>query len=303
MINPVLEVKNLTKKFGSFTAVDNISFKIDEGEIVGFLGPNGAGKTTTINMLLNLISPTEGHIYIFGDDLTKKRTQILKQVNFSSSYINLPWRLTVWENLYTFALLYEVASPTEKIEKLLEVFDISQYRNKQVGFLSSGQKTRAILAKAFINNPRLVLLDEPTASLDPDIAAKVRKYLKNMQKEQKITILFTSHNMAEVEEVCDRVIFINHGKIVAEDTPEGLAARIRDSKVQLMITDGMKRTVNYCQKWNYAYEQEGRFIRISIPEDAIAEFLITLAGEGISYKEISIDKPTLEDFFIQKAYE
>lgn len=300
---PVLEVKNLTKKFGKFTAVDNISFSMEEGEIVGFLGPNGAGKTTTINMLLNLISPTEGNIYVFGNDLTKKRTQILKQVNFSSSYINLPWRLTVWENLYTFALLYEVANPKQKIEELLEVFNISHYRNKQAGFLSSGQKTRAILAKAFINNPRLVLLDEPTASLDPDIAAKVRGYLKKIQREQKTTMLFTSHNMAEVEEVCDRVIFINHGKIVAEDTPEGLAARIRNSKIQLMITDGMKRTMNYCRKWNYAYEQEGRFIKITIPEDAIAEFLITLAGEGISYQEISIDKPTLEDFFIQKTYE
>lgn len=303
----MLEVNNLVKKFktktGEFLAVNNISFKAYEGEIVGFLGPNGAGKTTTISILLGLISPTQGNIYIFGKDLAKERVKILQQMNFSSAYISMPWRLTVWENLFTYTLLYNVGNPSERISQCLEIFKITNLKNKTMENLSSGQKTRVMLAKAFINSPKLVLLDEPTASLDPDVAFEVRDYLKKIRREEKVTMLFTSHNMAEVEEVCDRVIFINHGKIIAEDTPEGLAGRITDSKVCLMITDGMKRTIKYCEGHHYVHSEDGRYITITIKEDRIAVFLTTLAGEGITYKEISIEKPTLEDFFIQKANE
>lgn len=307
MDNTVLEVKNLVKKFktktGEFNAVADISFSVKEGEIVGLLGPNGAGKTTTINILLGLISPTKGEIRIFNKDLTKDKGEILQQMNFSSAYISLPWRLTVSENLYTYALLYDVKNPKERITQCLEIFKVTNLKNKTIEELSSGQKTRVMLAKAFINSPRLVLLDEPTASLDPDVAVEVRDFLKKIRQEQKVTMLFTSHNMAEVEEVCDRVIFINHGKIIAQDTPVGLASRITQAKVCLMITDGMKRTIKYCENNSFQHSQDGRYITITIKEQNIASFLTTLAGEGITYQEISINKPTLEDYFIQKVHE
>ncbi|MBI2029806.1 ABC transporter ATP-binding protein [Candidatus Gottesmanbacteria bacterium] len=299
----VVEVKNLTKRFGKFTAVSNISFTIKEGEIVGFLGQNGAGKTTTINMLLGLLTPTKGTVRILGHDLSKERSKVLEQMNFSSSYVKMPWRLTVWENLFTYALLYNVKNPKQRIAQLLKIFEIEDLKDKQAGFLSAGQTTRVALSKAFINNPRLVLLDEPTASLDPDIAEKVRDFLKKIQKEEKVTMLFTSHNMAEVEDVCDRVIFIQNGKIIAQDTPAGLAKRIKTSKVRFMMIDGMKRTIEYCKEYKYPYQEDGRYITISVKEHKIAEFINNLAKKGISYSEITIDKPSLEDYFLSQTYE
>ena len=166
----VLQLKNLTKKFGSFTAVDNISFDLKEGEILGLLGPNGAGKTTTIDMLLGLTKPTTGEIKIFNLPFEENREKILKQMNFSAAYVNLPWRLKVWENLYTFGRLYEVENYKEKIEILIKEFQLFDLRNNLTDSLSSGQLTRLYLCKAFVNNPRLLLLDEPTAFLDPDIS-------------------------------------------------------------------------------------------------------------------------------------
>src|SRR3989338_910400 len=180
----VLQVKNLTKKFGSFTAVDNISFDLKEGEILGLLGPNGAGKTTTIDMLLGLTTPTSGNINIFGLPFEENREKILKQMNFSAAYVNLPWRLKVWENLYTFGRLYEVEDYKEKIEILIKEFKLSDLRNNLTDSLSSGQLTRLYLCKAFVNNPRLLLLDEPTAFLDPDVSDLVRKYILNKVKTE-----------------------------------------------------------------------------------------------------------------------
>ena len=218
----LLSVKNLTKVFGSFTAVDNISFEAKEGEILGFLGPNGAGKTTTMQMLLGLITPTSGSVEVFGKSLAKHKEEILQQVNFSSAYVSLPGNLKVWENLYTFARLYGVKDYKKRVLEMVEFFDIGALLPKMYASLSSGQATRVNLAKALLNNPKILFLDEPTASLDPDIADRTRKFLKQIQKEQGVTIIYTTHNMAEVEELCNRAIFINEGKIVTEGTPDAL---------------------------------------------------------------------------------
>src|SRR3989344_3033352 len=208
MQNNVLEVKNLTKKFGNFTAVDNISFSLKEGEILGLLGPNGAGKTTTIQMLLGVLTPTSGDIKYFDKKLTENREEILEQVNFSSSYTNFPWSLTVKEVLTFISYLYSINERKKRLDKIVEMFKLDSLLRKQIHELSSGQLTKVNLAKAFINFPKVLLLDEPTASLDPDVAKYIRDFLLNQQKEFKVSIILTSHNMAEVEEVSDRVKFI-----------------------------------------------------------------------------------------------
>ncbi len=218
----IVEVNNLTKRFKGITAVDGISFKIEEGKIIGLLGPNGAGKTTTIQMLLDIITPTHGQIRIFGKDMKHNREYILNRVNFSSPYVSLPTNLTVVENLTTFAKLYGVKNIRAKINELSNFFDIRNLLPKMTSTLSTGQLTRVNLAKALLNDPKLLLLDEPTASLDPDIADKTRKLLKKIQKDRGVTILYTSHNMDEIEELCENVIFIMHGKITDEGSPKQL---------------------------------------------------------------------------------
>ena len=222
---PKIEVSGLTKLFGNITAVDDIRFSVQKGEILGLLGPNGAGKTTTIQLLLGVTTPTSGQILIFGLDLNKNRRRILQRVNFSSTYTNLPTNLTVWENLNVFAKLYGLRKPERKIKGLLEFFSIQHTLHMRTGQLSTGQMTRLNLAKAFINDPEIIFLDEPTASLDPEIASRVRDMLRRIQKEKDITIIYTSHNMFEVEVMCDRVLFMSRGKIVLEGTPDDIKRR------------------------------------------------------------------------------
>ncbi|MBI2337811.1 ABC transporter ATP-binding protein [Candidatus Daviesbacteria bacterium] len=239
----VLEVKNLVKQFGNFTAIDDISFEVKEGEILGFLGPNGAGKSTTTYCILGLIIPEGGQIKIFGKDVLKKRSEIMKEVNYASAEYNLPWNLSIWENLLVYARLYEVKDAKKRITELLEIFEMSHLKDKAIRDLSTGLRARAILCKALLNKPRLLLLDEPMASMDPDVVDKGIKLLKNIQKEEGITILYTSHNMWEIEEVANNVIFINHGKIIAQGTPleltqkvlkhEGEEANLRDVFIHL----------------------------------------------------------------------
>ena len=237
----LIEVQNLTKKFGAVTAVDGISFNVAEGKITGFLGPNGAGKTTTIQMILDLVTPTSGQIHIFGLDMRRHREEILQKMNFSSAYIAMPGNLTVFENLSTFARLYGIRNRKERIAEFSEFFNIKELLKKMTGTLSTGQLTRVNLAKALLNKPKLLLLDEPTASLDPDIADRTRKLLRQIQKDHGVTILYTSHNMEEVEEMCDRVIFIQKGKIVDDGSPAELVAKYgrRDmNEVFLTLTRG-----------------------------------------------------------------
>ncbi len=226
----IVEVKDLTKKFdgraGGFTAVDRLSFVIKEGEIMGLLGPNGAGKTTTIRMLLNLITPSSGSIRIFGLDFSGHTEEILQKINFSSSYTNMDWRLSAWENLMVFAKLYHVSSLKEKIRELMERFEIWELRNQRVNNLSSGEATRLNLCKSLINDPEVLFLDEPTASLDPYIADKTRKILKSIQKERSLTIIYTSHNMAELEKMCDYLVLLHKGKIIAKGNPTEVTKNI-----------------------------------------------------------------------------
>ena len=215
----LVEVNHLTKRFGNFTAVDDVSFGIEPGEIIGMLGPNGAGKTTTIHMILGLITPSAGEVRIFGHDIRTHREEILQAINFTSPSVAFPYRLTVLENLLVFARLYNVPRRREKIDALLETFGITGLRDKPVARLSSGENTRVGLAKAMLNDPRLLLLDEPTAYLDPEIAWQVKEMMMRVQREQGTTILYTSHNMAEVEQMCSRIVFLNHGRVIAQGSP------------------------------------------------------------------------------------
>ncbi len=295
----ILAVNNLSKKFKDKVAVDNISFSLQESEILGLLGPNGAGKTTTLQMLLGVLTPTNGTIKYFGKDLVQYRTEILEEVNFSSTYTKLPWRLTVKENLTFISYLYDIKNRRSRIEEIVRIFKIEKLVNQPMTELSAGQLTRVNLAKAFINYPKILLLDEPTASLDPDVATYIRDFLLEERKKFKVSIIITSHNMAEVEEVCDRVIFINNGKMIANDTPVGLAKTIEISHIELLVKDGLKRTEEFCQKQNYQYKIDGRYIVIDVKEREIAQFLRDLMDKGVYYDEISINKPTLEDYFLQ----
>jgi ABC-2 type transport system ATP-binding protein len=229
---PVIAVTQLTKRFDGVAAVNNLSFTVMPGQIFGLLGPNGAGKTTTIQLLLGLITPTSGHACLFGLDVRQHRRAVLQRVNFSSAYVSLPTNLTVWENLYVFARLYGIRKPQKKIAGLLELFEMSHVTTTVTGALSSGQLTRLHLCKAFINDPDILFLDEPTASLDPDIAVKVRATLRHMQRERRVTIVYTSHNMREIEHMCDEVLFLARGQAVTQGAPQDVIARTRTASLE-----------------------------------------------------------------------
>lgn len=228
----VVEATELTKRFGRTTAVDRASFKIFAGEVVGLLGPNGAGKTTILQMLLGTLLPTSGHISILGMDLSSHRDEILHQVNFSSTYISMPSSLTVWENLMVFARLYGLPQPRARVEAVMTLFEIDQLRSESGRGLSSGQLTRVCLAKAFLNEPKILFLDEPTASLDPDIADKTRRLLRETQLRRGTAIFYTSHNMQEMEALCDRIIFLHKGRIIAMDTPRAVMAKYQQTSLE-----------------------------------------------------------------------
>lgn len=216
-----LAVSNLHKAYGETVAVEDVSFSVHHGEIVGLLGPNGAGKTTTISMILGVLAPTTGTIDIEGLEIAKHRTQALAKTNFAAVYAPLPGNLTVAENLRVFGMLYSVKNLSQRIEELLHQFDLKQFRNIKCGVLSSGEQTRVCLAKAMLNTPSLLLLDEPTASLDPAKAHRIRTMIREFAKGNT-GILWTSHNMSEMEEVCDRVLFMSKGKILLEGNPRTL---------------------------------------------------------------------------------
>jgi ABC-2 type transport system ATP-binding protein len=217
-----LRATRLRKAYGSVTALDDVSFTVNRGEIVGLLGPNGAGKTTTINMVLGVLATTTGSIEIDGIDISKQRARALARTNFSAVYATLPGNLTVIENLRFFGLLYSIDSLRARVEELLQEFDLAHLRNTKCGLLSSGEQTRAALAKALLNKPQLLLLDEPTASLDPSAAQMIRAKIRSLATEDHCGILWTSHNMNEVEAVCDRVLFLSHGKVLLEGDPRTL---------------------------------------------------------------------------------
>jgi ABC-2 type transport system ATP-binding protein len=228
----VLSVIGLRKQYGDTVAVDGISFAVRRNEIVGLLGPNGAGKTTTINMILGVLEPDSGTIRIEDIDLASSRSKALQCTNFVAVYSPLPGNLTVVENLRFFGLIYGVKTLPARIEALLEEFDLRQFRNTKCGVLSSGEQTRAGLAKAMLNRPHLLLLDEPTASLDPSVAHEVREKIRAATMRGSGGVLWTSHNMREVEEVCDRVLFLSKGKILLEGDPRRLPGEHRKETLE-----------------------------------------------------------------------
>ncbi len=220
----VLSVTELCKQYGDTIAVDGISFAVGAREIVGLLGPNGAGKTTTINMVLGVLEPSSGSIRIEGTDIRENRSRALERTNFAAVYAPLPGNLTVQQNLRIFGLMYGVADLPARIEEMLRQFDLAAFRHTKCGVLSSGEQTRVGLAKAMINRPNLLLLDEPTASLDPSTAREIRMKIREFIAQGTGGVLWTSHNMYEVEEVCDRVLFLSRGKILLEGDPKTLPA-------------------------------------------------------------------------------
>jgi len=309
----VLKVSNLTKTFSSglwpFTtpqshaAVNNISFQLHKGEILGFLGPNGAGKTTTIQMLLGTLTPSSGSITYFGNNFKQHRIETLKKIGYASGYDKLPTRLTVAENLDIVGRMYGITytARMQQIEKLLKFFGIWQMRDRQTGTLSAGQSTRVMLAKAFISNPEIVLFDEPTASLDPDVAHEVRKFILAECEQRDVSILITSHNMDEVTQLCDRVLVLKQGIIVANNTPEILAQSTSKVRVHLTISGELESAVAYLRDVKMLYGVEENHLTIEVDEHAVAQLLTHLSERKIRYSHISIDKPTLEDYFLSIA--
>ncbi len=218
----VLTVSDLRKEYEKTVAVHGVSFTVKRHEIVGLLGPNGAGKTTAINMILGVLEPTSGNVKIEDLDLATQRSRALAHTNFAAVYAPLPGNLTVYQNLRIFGLLYEVNDLKTRIDALLRQFDLAKFRDKKCGVLSSGEQTRACLAKAMLNRPRLLLLDEPTASLDPSTAREIRTQIRSFASQESVGVLWTSHNMIEVEDVCDRVLFLSRGRILLEGDPKAL---------------------------------------------------------------------------------
>ncbi len=235
MPTPVLEVTDLVKEFGSVRSVDGLSLIIEKGDILGLLGANGAGKTTAINMILGIISPTSGTIQVFGRDLAHERIAILRRMNFSSTYTHLPGNLRVWQNLNVFGRIYRVPHLKRRIDEVLELLGIAQLKNRVTGDLSAGESTKLNLCKALLNKPELLLLDEPTASLDPDAADTVRRLTLRIREEDGTSILYTSHNMRDVEEVCDRVVFMHEGKALRTGTTREILDHFNEQSLESLF--------------------------------------------------------------------
>lgn len=238
---PPVEVRQLTKTYGEVTAVDHLSFSLRAGEVTALLGGNGAGKTTTISMMMGLVVPTSGAALVFGHDMATERHRVLHRMNFESPYAEIPMRLTVRQNLDVFGRIYGVSALRQRIEETAAELRITEILDRPYGRLSAGQKTRVSLAKALLNEPELLLLDEPTASLDPDTADWVRERLEVYRDERRATIVLASHNMAEVERLAARVIMLEKGRVLADDTPEGLLQRFGRETLEQVFLDIARR--------------------------------------------------------------
>lgn len=229
---PVVRVAGLRKIYKKVTALDGVDFHVRRGEIYGLLGPNGAGKTTAIHILLGVLSASSGEVSVLGLSPVRDRPRLAPRINFCSAYVQMPFNLSAWQNLDIYARLYNVERPREKIQSLMEQFRLSALAKNKTGSLSSGEQTRLNLCKALLNDPELLFLDEPTASLDPDIADLVRRQLIELRKTKGLTIVYTSHNMAEVEALCDRVLFIHRGRAMAEGTPAEIQNRFQQESLE-----------------------------------------------------------------------
>jgi len=298
----LLEVRDLVKDFGRFRAVDGISFAIPRGKIIGLLGPNGAGKTTTIHMLLGITTPTAGRIVYFGKKFDAHRQECLQRINYASSFNTLQGRISVRENLQVFAHLYGLKAPGARIKELAAYFEIDELLDTRYWDLSAGQKTRVNLIKALLNDPELILMDEPTASLDPDIADKTLSLIEQARSGSAVSILYTSHDMEEVNRICDEVIFLDHGRIVAQDTPLGLTKRILTAQLKLTF-DGERGVVEAFlaqqgQRHRFAHDYA---VVIDTTEKMIPNLIFGISERGVWITDIEVKKPTLEDVFLRIA--
>jgi ABC-2 type transport system ATP-binding protein len=302
MSETILEVEKLVKIYGSFRAVDGISFTVPKGKVVGFLGPNGAGKTTTIHMLLGITLTNGGSIRYFGKDFSRHRIDCLQRINFASAFNTLLGRISVHENLLVFANLYQVKHAREKILKLVQYFEIPDLLPALYYNLSAGQKTRVNLVKALLNDPELILMDEPTASLDPDIADKTLTLIEELKRERNLAILYTSHNMHEITRICDEVIFLDHGKIVAQDTPLNLTKRIPSTNIRFTFANNRDRLEQYLKEQITQFSfLDHQTVLITIQEKLVSQVLFEVSKTGVDITDIEIQKPTLEDVFLRIA--
>ncbi|QEH31668.1 Daunorubicin/doxorubicin resistance ATP-binding protein DrrA [Aquisphaera giovannonii] len=310
----VLEVSDLTKVYGGrppMKAVDGLSFDLRQGEALGLLGPNGAGKTTTIQMLLSTLTPTSGEIAYFGRSLRGHRDFILSRVGYASAYAKLPTHLTILENLDVFGRLSDMgrADRAARSRELLTRFGVWELRDRIMTGLSAGQTTRVMLAKAFLARPRVVLLDEPTASLDPDIAHEVRTFVTERRDREGVSLLYTSHDMDEVAMICDRVLFLDRGRLAAIGPPAELAASAAATKVRLRAADAASAAIireearagGLSARPIEPHADAPDEVEIEMDEPRVAPFLAALARRDASYSEIHLDKPTLEDYFLKIA--
>lgn len=304
--NQPLVVRNLSKTFAGkrpFKAVSELSFELNSGEILGLLGPNGAGKSTTIQMLLGTLRPSQGEITYYGRDLNKERSRILQEVGYVSGYSTMPWNLTVKENLDVQGRLFGLSSKErrERVDYLMQIFRIGDLKDKLAKSLSAGQSTRAMLARAFIGTPRIVLLDEPTASLDPDIAVEVRRFVLEQRNTRGVSMLYTSHNMAEVAEICDRVIFLSQGRIIETDTPAELARKAALTTVRLKVPEAELLTATSLLSQVGVVQGAGDWLEISVDHSQIPSTLRDVCSLIPNLADLEIKKPTLEDFFLKIA--
>jgi len=303
----ILKVTHLKKVFGDktpFTAVNGISFSMKKGEILGILGPNGAGKTTTLQMLLGILSPTSGQIEYFGKDFYQHRSEVLEKISFASTYVSLPYNLTVEQNLLVIGRLYGLKKKEiqKNMDEYLEKLGILHKKKSLVTTLSAGQTTRMMLAKALMTKPSLLLLDEPTASLDPEIASEVLDLILKIRQEENVSVLLTSHNMAEVTALCDRLIFLQSGKIIANDKPQNLAKSLLGVKVELIFEAQIEKACDIANKQHIRHSIcSNKLVLDFASEQQIAPFLQKLASEDLIYTHISINTPTLEDFFLAQV--
>lgn len=301
---PLLEIRDLRKRYGSVEAIKGLSLEVERGEFFGLLGPNGAGKSTTINILLGLILADGGTIRIFGEDFVTRQTAIRRRMNVAAAFTSLSGVLTVRENLRVYGNIYGVRNLNAKIDELLERFEITDLANRKLQYLSSGQHTRVTLSKGLINDPELLLLDECTVGLDPDIAEKTRRALQQFQREKHTTVIFTSHNMNEVEELCGRIAFLSKGEILHIDTASHIKNLIPQQVVEIRFhsaADVMTvQHMNGHPQAERAGESTLRFV-LDDPEHQLDALLRRLAQTGGRIADVHITRPTLEDVFIKVA--
>lgn len=301
----VIEVLNLTKKFGDFTAVDNVRFDVYEGEIFGFLGPNGAGKTTTINMLITLLKPTSGEAYVAGYNVVKEPYRVRRMIGVVFQDPTIDRYLTGYENMYIHGLIYGL--PREKIrnriDELLKFVDLYEFRDKPVKTYSGGMIRRLEIARSLLHIPKILFLDEPTLGLDPQTRAKIWEYIERLRYEHNVTIFMTTHYMDEAEKLCDRIAIIDHGRIIALDTPENLIKMVGDEVVYVRI-DGQPIDIDKLRGINsYIKDVEIRsnqiIFSVSNSSKAIPTILEHLVGLGVDVQEVKYHKPDMGDVFLK----